>query len=180
MVGVPIEGVDAVALLVGEERALVVDVGADQGIAANDVVFEFGQERLLGRFAFDNFPDRVFHNVVHDVLGRVIDAARLADLGLLLYADSFGRGPDGFAEITLVDGTEQFHADHVKAVRALERIEALDDARQDVGIDLDGFRKVRLEDFAVEIFVDLVEEVVEPIEEMELWVRAVYAKGGGE
>jgi hypothetical protein len=34
--GVPVEGVDAVAFLNAEERALVVDVRADQGIAADD------------------------------------------------------------------------------------------------------------------------------------------------
>jgi coenzyme F420-reducing hydrogenase delta subunit len=150
------------------------EVRADQlGLQHHGREFAIGVEianrlDLLGRLTLDDFAHRVLDNVIHDVLGRVIDAACLADLGLLLYAHSFGRGADGLAEITLVDGTEQFHADHIEAVRALGRIEALDDARQDVGIDLDGFRKVRLEDFAVEVFIDAVEEVVEPVEEMDV------------
>src|SRR3989442_9797079 len=47
--GIPVERVDAVAFLVAEESTLIVDVRADERIAADDVVFQFGQDRLLGR-----------------------------------------------------------------------------------------------------------------------------------
>src|SRR5208337_1209346 len=45
----PIKRVDAVAFIFREQDALVVDIRADQGIAALDVVFQFRQQVLLGR-----------------------------------------------------------------------------------------------------------------------------------
>jgi hypothetical protein len=37
---------------------------------------------------------------------------------------------------------------------------------------------VRLEDFAVEVFIDAVEEVVEPVEEMDVGARSLCERWG--
>ena len=103
----------------------------------------------------------MLHDVVDDVLGRVIDAARLTHLRLLLDAHGLGRGPDGLALVAFVNRAEQLDADYVKALRVPERVEPFDDRHHDFGIDLDAFREMRLEDFAVEFFVGFVEERIQ-------------------
>ena len=63
--------------------------------------------RLLGRFAFQQFADRVFDDVVDDISGRVVDAAGFADFGLLFNSDAPFRRPrcglDDFAQEAFVD-----------------------------------------------------------------------------
>ena len=121
----------------------------------------------VGGFAFDGLAYRLADDVIHDITRRVIDSARLAHLRLFFHLHLLGGEADGIAKVTLVNRAQQFHADHVKPVGTFGRVKPLDDARQKLGINLDGLGKVRLKDFAVEVVVDLMEKIIQPIENVE-------------
>ncbi len=59
-------------------------------------------------------------DVVYDVGGRVVDAAGLLDLGLLLDLGAVAGGqPDDLTEELLVDGPQNISADYRELVGAL-------------------------------------------------------------
>lgn len=78
--------------------------------------------------AFEELADGVLDYVVHDVCRRVVDPARLADLGLLLDHRLLGTlQPDHAPEELLVDLPENVHRQHRELVRAHGVVEAADD-----------------------------------------------------
>jgi hypothetical protein len=85
-----------------------------------------------GALAFQELSDGVFDDVVHDVGRRVVDASRLADLGLLLdHGPVAAPGqPDHLPQELLVDLPEHVHRQHRELVGTLRIVEAADDPPQ--------------------------------------------------
>ena len=98
----------------------VIDAEQERAAAAGDV----GKAHLgdlVGRLAGNEFADGVLDDVADDVLGRVIDAAGLADFGFVLDADPFVGGDDDLAEEAFVDGAEDVDGDGVEVVGRIDR-----------------------------------------------------------
>ncbi len=95
-----------------------------------------------GHPLLQQFADRMFDDVVHDVGRRVIDAAGLFDLGLLLDDGpmAFGQA-NHLAEELLVDLPEDVGGKHGKLVWAIGVVEAFDDVLEDGVIDVQAGRE---------------------------------------
>ena len=96
-------------------------VGADEERAGAAGRVEDAQlGGLLGRLALEQLADRVLDDVVDDVGRRVVDAAGLLDLGLVLdHGAVAGREADHLAEELLVDLAEDVGGQHAELVGAV-------------------------------------------------------------
>ncbi len=112
-------------------------IGAEEkGAGAAGGVEDFELGDLGWGFAFDEFADGVFDNVLDDVGGCVIDTAGLFDFGLFLDAGVMaGREGDDLAEELLIDLAEDFSGQDGKFVGAFGIVERFEDGFEDFVVD---------------------------------------------
>ena len=129
-----------VPVAVPVEQALI---GAQQerpGTARRVEDLEVGS--LLRRRPLQQLADRVLDDVVNDVGGRVVDAAGLLDLRLVLDLGAVPlRQPDDLAEELLVDLPEDVGGKHRELVRRVGVVEVADDVLEDLVVDGEGGRQ---------------------------------------
>ena len=102
---------------------------------AGSRMLSFGD--LLGRLAFDQFAHGLPDDVVHDVGGRVIDAAGFLDLRLVLHHGAVALGEaDDLAEKLLIDLAEDVGGDDGEYVRAVGVVEAAQDVAQELVVEV--------------------------------------------
>ncbi len=91
----------------------------------------FSESSFRIRFCIPKGTNRIFHNVIYNIRRRVINAARLLDLRLILddCPVSFGQA-DNLAQKLLIHLAENVGRQHGKFIRAVRIVEALDDVFQ--------------------------------------------------
>ena len=107
-----------------------------------------------------NLPaDGLLDDVIDDVGRRVVDAAGLADLGLLLNLGLVaGRQPDHLAQEPLVDGSQDFDGQDAEVIgRAVGEVQALQDRLENLVVD----RQLRRDAVGVFRYVALLLEMEE-------------------
>ena len=88
--------------------------------------------RLFWRLSLDELPDRLPDDVIHDISRRVIDAAGLLDLGLVLDDGVMpGRQPDDLAQELLVNLAEDVGRNDREFVGALGIIKPFEELTQE-------------------------------------------------
>ena len=80
------------------------------------------------RFVFNKWSDSLPHDVIHDVSGRVEDAARFLDLGLVFDPRlmAFGKADD-LAKKLFIDLAEDVRAEDAEFIRAVRVVESTDE-----------------------------------------------------
>ena len=98
-----------------------------EGTGAAGGVHDLDLGSLVGGFAFQQLPNGVFNDVIHDVLGGVIDAAGFAHLGLFLDLCLVpGRQADHLAQKLLINLPKDLDRNLFEDIGA-GVVEALDD-----------------------------------------------------
>ena len=87
-------------------------------------------------FTLAQFPHRVFHNIIHNILGRIIHTAGFAHFRLLLYpcAVSFCQC-DPFAQKLLISIAQHLHWQHAELVGTFRIIQLADNVFERFVID---------------------------------------------
>ena len=172
--------VGVVVEIPGEEEV----VGAkEEGAGAAGGVEDAEFFDLFGGFAGDERAGGLADDVVHDVGGRVVDAAGFADLGLFLDLHLVGAVElDDLAEELFVDVAEDVGGDDGEGVGALGPVEGGEDFLEDGVVEIEGEGET-VGGFVAALFGGEVEEarVVAEVGAFENLAQArVDARAGGE
>ena len=131
----------AIIIQVPIEQVLI--SAGQEGAAAASGIEDAQLCCLVGRFSLEQYPNRVFHNVIDDIGGRVINAAGFADLGFVFDPRHSAAGQlDDFAQKALVDLPQDIGGQDGKLVGAVGIIEVVDDIAQRFVAELDIQRQV--------------------------------------
>lgn len=141
-VGLAGGGVEGVLVAVPVEQVLVADDEEGAGAAGGIAELEPGGLRdgdglfALAVVAVEEAAEGVFHDVVDDVGGRVVNAARFADFGLFLDPGLVAAGEaDGLAEELLIDLAEDVGGEDGKLVGRVGVVEVLDDVLEHLVVE---------------------------------------------
>jgi hypothetical protein len=123
---------------------------------------QFG--RLFRRFVFQQFAHRVFDDVIDDVSGRVINAARFLNLGFIFDFSlvAFGK-PDDFTEKLLINLAENVRRQNRKFVRAIGILETPDNFLKHGVIDFELGREIVRRLNAIFFFLKIKQTGVVPL-----------------
>ena len=102
-----------------------------EGAAAAGGIEDTQLGGFVGSFSFQQFADRVFHDVVDDIGGRVINAAGFADFGFLFHPRRAAFAEfDDLAEEAFVYLAEDIGGQYRKLVGTVGIIEFVDEVAQ--------------------------------------------------
>ncbi len=122
----------------------------EEGAGAAGRVEEAELGDLGGRLAFELATDGLLDNVIHDVTGRVVNAAGFADLGLVLDGGATALGAEDFAEEAFVSVALDLDLDVGEVVALVVGGELVDEVGEPLVADNEILGEMLFEELAVE------------------------------